>query len=853
MRPPLPDGPELSLDELNRKFEGIRKEIDDTQSLYAKDEAECQQQEEDLKKEKDRKKQILKEKEEQTTQLKASVRLTMEQMRVAEKERSKRDQQLKDKEAKKAKIRDNITKFEKEIERMKTERLGFDAQKAEFQERRDCSVKKFDEENDDLQEKCTELEAELKEKGKQLKDLKEAREQLPGADDEQWKEDDLQLRREWEAKRKDLHNQLVSETKKGHQLDQHIRVLGEQLSVQSQSGLAFYDNPPEPSPVDFDQAAPTQPDKRLSHNSNSLPNTGQFSMSDPNFSSNQGYSPGSFYIPLGQDFNIPNDAPGPTGLTEAEAEIKAQSGPMSPSMAGLLPSFLLHHNDGPDSKLKESIDDEPEPITEEDPQSPASSKMSFPTVASPYASSQNLPFPQYVDQSDRVNSSPAPAPPSHNRLNSLLSAFYRNREPKAADNGPPIGSLKHGQSQSFPRGTDESEMLGSKRRMSFSWMNRNPPATVDSVADMAQSSRAFSARRIFGNSGGAFSPDRDHNSRPVSIASTDLPRPSTDSGSIWGPSDASKHRLWSTSDARWPSRNPSRRPSQHGSPSALTTTLASADDEILDESDLLDPQTSPSQIGVIGSRPPGGSKIVNPRLNPTAPMFINSLFRSSTKDSDKDSAVDGEKVKSKDKDRAKEKAKEAKGKAKEAASSNAELAPPASDDSPSDSRMSRDTFSVHTLNSVSESHDSLPLDSSHSNTPSELNVSSASNMKDQENVVKKLFRKGSSSKFSLSSRLGKESSIFKKGPGSTTNSDRTASADHRSSIGDLDDLGEEVAPLGRSYDSVTSSPSLGPAKSKDSKEGRMSNWRFSVKKKGKDAATKESLDMDRTPETAGDE
>ena len=99
--------------------------------------------------------------------------------------------------------------------------------------------------------------------------------------------------------------------------------------------------------------------------------------------------------------------------------------------------------------------------------------------------------------------------------------------------------------------------------------------------------------------------------------------------------------------------------------------------------------------------------------------------------------------------------------------------------------------------------------------------------------------------------MGKESSLFKKAPGSASNSDKNMSAEHRSSLGDLDDLGEDAAVLGRSYDSMASSPSLGPSKSKEGREGgRMSSWRFSmssIKKKGKDtpAKEKESLEMDR--------
>jgi hypothetical protein len=207
------------------------------------------------------------------------------------------------------------------------------------------------------------------------------------------------------------------------------------------------------------------------------------------------------------------------------------------------------------------------------------------------------------------------------------------------------------------------------------------------------------------------------------------------------------------------------------------------------------------------------------------------------------------KDKDRDKDGSRDKSKEDKAKGKEVLAPGIELSE-SHDDSPSDSRVSRDTYSVHTGTSVSESHESLQLDLTQSNTPSDMNSVSTSNPKDSDNVVRKLFRKGSSSKFSLSSRLGKESGLFKKGPGSTSNSDRNTSAEQRSSIGDIDDLGEEGAPFGRSYDSMASSPALGPSKSKDSREGRMSSWRFSMRKKSKDTAVKEkeSLEIERAPE-----
>ncbi|GJN70411.1 hypothetical protein PLIIFM63780_002998 [Purpureocillium lilacinum] len=848
IKQPAPSETEMSLAELNEKFESIRKEIEDTQALFAKDEAEAQQQEEELRRERDRKRQLIKEKEEQTAQLKTMMRTTMEQMRAAEKERAKMEQQLKDKDAKKAKIRDTIAKYEREVERMRREREGFETQKIELAEKRDRDVQTLDQDNTDLQEKCAALEAELKDKGKQLQDLKDARKQLPGADDEQ--EEDKQMRREWEIKRANMHARLVSETKTNHMLAQQMRLLQEQLSSlhHQASSIASYYGAAAASNMDV-EPPPSGQRKRLSLGSNTLPATtlpspDRLPPAELNFQASIGFGNPSFAPGLFMD--LAGDG---TNEAQTEAEFKAAGGPLSPSAQTLLPSNIFEESEDADT-MEPKSPILPEPITAgEDgpshgPQSPASSSRSFQAFSSPQGSSQHLPlpFPPYTDNSDRnslhVNSSPPPPIPTGHRFSSIFSTFQRNRGSRVSDEGgPPIGSLRPGQSQSFPTVSEENEPVASRRRLNLPFLsNRNsvgpssgssgPPITV---------SRPMAAWPLKGSPSAAF-PDRDRElSRPASIASTELPRPSTDSGSIWGaPGEAlglNKNRFWSPNEGRWPSRSGSRRPSLQGS-NPLTTSLASADDEILDDDALLDPHTMPSQVGVIGSRPPGSSKSMSQRLNPNAPTFMGNMGNIFRKDRDKD------------KDRAKDK-----GKGSAVGTPSIEL-PPSFDDSPSDSRMSRDTQSVHTQPSVSESHESLQLDPAVSNTASETNLA-ATYSKDPENVVRKLFRKGSSSKFSLSSRLGKESSLFKKAPGSASNSDKNMSAEHRSSLGDLDDLGEDAAVLGRSYDSMASSPSLGPSKSKEGREGgRMSSWRFSmssIKKKGKDtpAKEKESLEMDR--------
>lgn len=831
---PILNGPEPSLDELNRKFEEIRREIDENLSTFTKDEVEFQQQEEELKKEKDRKRLGLKEKEELTTQLKAIVRSTMEQMRASEKERVKKEQQLRDKESKKSKVRDNISKHEHDFEAMKREREGFQAQKSSLEGKRDSDMNDLDRHNAELQENCAELELDLKDKGKQLQDMKEAREKLPGANDEQGKENDERSRREWENLRQNLHSQLVAETKRSHQLDHALQALAERQLLLQQAMASFYAQT-DPSAADMDMAA--QPsEKRLSHGSTSAPREdmsppGHFVPLDTNMSPAQlgrgGFAPGPFI-----DIQPSHDE------LQSEAEFKAAGGPLSPSAQDYLPSGILDYEGSESRQHTNAMLPESVAAGDADPQSPMSSTRSFSLLSSPHGSSHNLPFPQYTDNVDgrSINLSPDPAP---SRFTNLLSSWQRSKTSKAVeDGGPPLGSLKPGQSQSFPRGFEDIEAGGPPRRkISFSLKSHRNSIGLDGNPSQPLSNARMPSRNWlnpFGGFSNAGPTDREFDQpRPASIASTDMPRPSTDSGSIWGTPGDSKSRMWSGPDGRWASQAGSRRPSLHGSP-ALTTSLASAEDVILDGTEMRNPES----LGVIGSRPPASisAQSLSQRLNPNAPTFrgnMTSFFRNH-------------------KEKAKDRQRDTKDRGMDVTGPYAESYQSGLGDSPTNPRTSRDTFSVHTQTSVSESRESLTLDnvSSH-NSPNTGGLLTTTSSKEPDNVnsIKKLLRKGSSGKFSLSGRLGKDSGLFKKGPGSATNSDRNASADHRSSIGDLDEVGEDVAQLGRSFDSVASSPSLGPAKPKDSKEGRMSNWRF-MKKKGKETANreKESMEMDRSTE-----
>ncbi|KAK3383711.1 hypothetical protein B0T24DRAFT_518957 [Lasiosphaeria ovina] len=866
-----------TLPELTERFECIRHETDDVVSLIAKEEADNRRLLEELEAEKREKKKEQKKKEEQTEKLKRDVNSTDRSMRNAMQRKAQREKSLKEKQQERSKYHDNITKWERAMEDMQRERESFDQQMRDLEGERDEKAERFRVENGDLHAECSRLETELRERREQVKELEEARKKLPGGEeDDEWREKETEMRRDWQRRHRELHESFTLESKRARSLDEQLRVLSMQVQHIPQSGYGMY-NQPNSSGVEFDNNPALSQFKRRSRNSNSLSSVSissplpAYSQIDPAVS---GIPPG---FASSRSANAPPGfAPGPFMSLAAEmpqrldeAGIRGASAPLSPTATMLLPSNILDDMDFDDPSPIPKYGPDPffphnNNSPQHDPQSPASSGRSMSILSSPRGSSQNLPFPPFSsDAMDRhslnatVTVSPTPIEASTNKLGSLFS-FQRSRPAKEATEkeGPLLGSLKQGQSQSFPRQTDEPDALTNKRRISLSgtWnmFNRNS-AGPDIMEGHATNLRMFSARSLnpFSSShraaGGIYA-ERDSSSpRPASIASSDFPRPSTDSGSIWGPpGDVSQlgkqSRLWSP-DVPW-SRNPSRRPSLHGSPSALKTTLASADDEILDDDNM----SNVNNVGVIGSRPPQhSSKAALARLNPNAPAFIGSLFKSKP-----EKEREG-KDKSKAKDKSKDKGKDSKDKAKgkEAATPDTPNGPTFDIDSPTESRQSRDGFSVHTQTSLSESRDSLSLDQSFSNTPSEpASTGLSANAKD-ENVVRKLFRKSSSSKFSLPGRLGgKDSSLFKKGPGSTASggaSDKGASLD-RSSLGDFDDIGDEAyntSLSGRGYDSVTSSPSLAAVTSVKIKDSAKTpvRWLSTFGKKGK--KEKESLDLER--------
>lgn len=517
----------------------------------------------------------------------------------------------------------------------------------------------------------------------------------------------------------------------------------------------------------------------------------------------------------------------------AELEASFNNPQMSPRADALLPSDLLGDEESPElprpiTRPRFSNVESPNPQLESFPHGPPTPVSSGSQPGSLFPSPHENPNRQ---ETDSPLGPAGDAPKSASRRLSGLFGFNRPRGKTLAEEPPLLGTLKPGQSQSFPRNIDEMDPIGSRRRrLSYTGNWANPitllprsnttSVTADSSSDHIPSRRAafssiFSPSRFgFGSSGlksgdqsdlntgyNQFSPRHDPidpssllgtvrrgsiSPRPSSTFSFDnqLPHPSTDNRHFGWPS-AEKNRSplafdWA-SPSTW-SRNQSRRPSiQYGSSSHLPLGLSGEPDFLQDS---FERQSRPLQAP-IGTRPSSSHRPLTPKLNPTAPTFKTIVGKMS----------DTDKEKGKDKDL------------------DVPFGFPLDEGSLSESRDSKDSRPATATDSC-ESLERMPSGASVDTGPS------------KESFIRKITRKGSSGKFgSWKDRSGLFS---KKGD----------------SQGDIEEDANGESQLGKSFDSAVSSTPSGD------KSNRSSLGFFSRRSKRSDKSASES--NERASET-GDE
>jgi hypothetical protein len=872
-----------TLAQLSDRFQKVQQdnEIAENQILEEEDEFEAALRE--LECQRDELKQKVKERDEQSSELRKQVHKLESESRAKQNERAKKERQLQQMENQHKRRRDEISTWDEQISTMKEEMSFVEKQQAAIQERTASEIRNLRKKIEDEQREVRLLDEENKEKALQIKALEEERTRLN--EDEETEEtreaDRLDRERDllWQERQ---HNLGITYSNICHAHNQALKqfeIARERLTlcenVRRANANSAYAPPP---PLDLEAIRKGMRPRRTRQRG-SLASSVSSPMSNhpvvdsyasnPSFHQQTTSASPTFSGPA--FFNLKN---GMTLITPAEEpvstpeEVDALTGgaPMSPRADALLPANLLGDESADDEEANETT-------LPGRPATAESKQMPFPSIrpSSMIGEPQGSPSP--VSSSSQSFSSPRESlnnafepdrpslqsgsisveqpdvveyPQSASRKLTTLFSFSRQRGKTLADGPPMLGSLKQGESQSFPRNFGDSvdSLAAQRRRRGYSgnWpfpmTNLLPRGSVGATggkssdqarlattrprfpnpfSGLGKSSASMPAYDPFATRSDSFDASIGGglrgdplSSRPSSIYSFDnLPRPSTESQfHAWGSHDRSNLRGsplapdWSASQT-W-SRSQSRRPSiQYESTSNLS--LGAHIDE-----DFLEPsrETQRPLQAPIGTRPTSSQRPLTPKLNPAAPSFTTQFFaRRADKNKEKAKLKAGEK-------------------------GTPELGP--EDASPPDSRKSRDTQSLAT-NGTAESRESLERTTSGQSGGNPVETTPA-----KETILQRLItRKSSSGKF------GSYKGLFpsKKGEPSTP--------------GELDEDGTASdQQLGKSIESTSSTPA---AEKEERPKGNKSalSWNFmSRKRKGPKedlAASEVSESSERASEVGDDE
>lgn len=805
------DGDE-TLEQLADRLKSLQHENDSVDKLAAEEEEEHIALLKNLEKQRDEMRRRVKEKDEASNDLRKHVYKLESVNRTAQGEKSKRERLLQQKEAERQKRKNDIVRWQEQIAKMTADAAHVKEEKSRLEEQRRKRTNEIREKIAKEQAEMKGIDDDIQDKGGRVKKLEEERKGHQGGDNEDGKEldrIDSERARQWEIKLGSLQQRYAALITLHAQAQQQYQDAQERLKwlAGQRPGSAG----PYPLPaldLDLSNTATIRPRRHRGSLASNVSSPINFTGIDPSFAGGINYNPPTTssptFGPSSAFFNVNNGMAlsGVSNLPDAlrsDLDISFNNPQMSPRADSLLPSDLLGDEESPElphpAVRARFLNLEPNTQLEPFPHGPPSPVSSGSQPGSLFASPHEN-HNQHESDTQQVSLGIAEdAPKSASRRLSGLFGFHRPRGKTLADEPPLLGTLKPGQSQSYPRNMDDMDPIGSRRRRlshTGNWPNSislfprssTTSVTADSSSDQAPSRRAafssiFSSSRFgFGNGTSKhgessdlstgynqFSPRHDPidpssilgtvrrgslSPRPSSTFSFDnqFPHPSTDNRHFgWPSADKAEHRSplgfdWA-SPSTW-SRGLSRRPS-YGSSGHLPLSLTGEPDFLQDSS--FERQSRPLQAP-IGTRPSSSHRPATPKLNPTAPSFTAIFSKESDeKENENEQDADG--------------------------SFDFHM----DEGSPSESRVSRDSRSLSIFTGDSyESLDRVPSSNSLENSAS------------KESFIRKLTRKGSSSKFS--SWKDRSGLFSKKGD---------------SLQGDIEEDRSSEAQLGKSVDSTASS------------------------------------------------
>ena len=825
-----------TIQRLTERLNFLRAEKERVDREIAEEEEDSRRNIVELTKERDRLKQEYKEREEASSELRRHGNHLDKVNRTAQSRKAAKEKQLQQKKAERQKLRDDIARYERETIEMRRNTEAMRKEKEEILATKDRDVAEIRKGIAEDLAAIKLLEEEIRVKGAQIKVMEKEQERMSAGTSGGQEQNNTERESDqaWEARMQiqqahlgSLWQSLQQAQKEQQQAEEHLAWW---MAKRARNPEQFAPIPSLDSTLSMQRSRSRRSRQQNSRTSTISSPSASYQSGSVAFTAAPNVPPpfpvGSHFFNMGNGTTAPAP-PERLDLSQADLELPSSGGPMSPTASNLLPSNLFRDDDIANHRLSGGTSQNPHvsnttsetfqghTITGSDTSAhgfhtPGSTSSRPGSIFS--SSLDNPPNMQgYQSRSDQfmegdqqsINSVSAAFNPSigssssplaGSRLADLFSStFYRQRGKPVSQEPPLLGTLKQGQSQSFPRNVEQDSLDSNEdRRRRGSHGNWGNPVSGLLTRNSGKSespglitARTGSGRRSRLN---MFAPkvegldalgstDHPSSSRPSSTYSYDqmLTRPSSDSQRFgWpapesGPSRSSPLGThWSWAGGPW-SHAPSRRPSvQHGSTSNLSIGSTPLDPEC--PSGSFSKQST--EQAPIGTRPQSSQHPVTPRLNPAAPTFKTLFTRADAKKSGR-----GDKSVSKGNDKARDKDSE---------QGDLDDVESLHESSPQNPRRSRDAQSVTTAASTADSHESF--DRSTSGTPSEVVTPSGP----KETLMQKITRKSSSSKFNVP--WAKERSIFSKRAGEP------------STPGEMDIDAVSENQLGKSAESSGSTP-----------------------------------------------
>lgn len=774
---------------LTERLEVSRREQQDVDRQISEEETESKRVMAEIMRERDGLKQILKEKEETSSELRKQGNHLDKLNRTAQSRKAAKEKILQQKKVERQKMDDDIVRWSKEISEIGRDTQEMMNEKAEINAAKDLDIAEVRKGISEYQTWIKSLEEEIRIKGIQIKEIEKAREK-PGFLNAGQKSRANKEPEENPQLIMLLHNlQQVCLSFLYDDISHHANTIQAQAENQhAQEQLAWWmarrvQDPglfaPNPA-VDYVPSLKPARSRRSrqvnnSHTSTVSNSSAGYTKSPTMFPNNMAtvspnYSVSTPFFNVNNGMTIPPN-PDHTGMRQNDMETSTDGGPLSPAATGLLPFNLFRDEDptgrqfsaaGGGHEAVGSVGSEyfaaTGPLVSDAAaqglHTPGSTRSQTGSLfSSPHGSLHNLhtyhsgagSFADSDHQS--INSTGVTGETNLLASRGIASLFGRQRGKSTTNEPPLLGALKPNQSHSFPRDLDDTTLgpIGSRRRRGSysSWanpvaglLNRSTTVSGHSPEDSGLiSMRTGSGRRsrlnMFGykldgtESPQLADPSAPPRSRPSSMYSFD-PALGMAPGFGWMASESIIQRN-SHLGAGWgTSGGPwSRGQSRRASIQRGSNSNLSIGSTPLESENYLGSLTKQVPEQLPIGTRPQSSK------RPVTPRLNPAAPSFKTLFGRGDGKRAGKADKLTDKSKSKELEKQD---AEETDSQYEEW-------SPANARHSRDSQSVTTSTSIADSHDSL--DRSTSGTPSEAVAGP------KETLMQKITRKSSSSKFNI--------------------------------------------------------------------------------------------------------